>query len=225
LFLSVFLAHTVGAFFKRQARDARLAASGGGGTETGEEEPKKFLVVAVCALLVFHFTIFLLLLVSGWESTALNQWSPLFGNEHGGKSWLNGLVRFVVLIFILPLPTGLTLISLGTGGGDGPRMAAPRATWRTHWLTELAADLLLYFSIITITLIMRVVIEPRFTAESPHALVSLVPMLLAFLILYLPPRLIYLAEDYRSRRAWLTILLALVTLTYRTFFPDRIFSW
>jgi hypothetical protein len=48
---------------------------------------------------------------------------------------------------------------------------------------------------------------------------------LAFLILYLPPRLIYLAEDYRSPRAWLTILLALVTLAYRTFFPDRIFSW
>ena len=45
------------------------------------------------------------------------------------------------------------------------------------------------------------------------------------LILYLPPRLVYLAEDYRKPLAWLTILLALFALAYRTFFPARTFGW
>jgi hypothetical protein len=227
LFLSVFVAHTLGAFFKRLPRDARLA-----GFAPPEAEPNRFVVVAACVLLLFHFTIFLLLLMSGWESTALNKWSPLFGNEHGGNSWFNAIVRFVLFIFILPLPTVLTLISLGTGGGDAPSTAAPPAMWRTHWLTELSADLLLYYSIIVITVIMRVVVEPRFVdlegtpgSTSGGSLISIVPMLLAFLILYLPPRLIYLAEDYQSPRAWFTILLALTTLAYRTYFPDRLVFW
>jgi hypothetical protein len=55
-------------------------------------------------------------------------------------------------------------------------------------------------------------------------LASLIPLALAFSIIYLPPRLIYLAEDYKAPVTWLTILLALLALAYRTFFPAA-FGW
>ena len=57
-----------------------------------------------------------------------------------------------------------------------------------------------------------------------YAVPVAVASMLAFNFFYLPPRLIYLAEDYRSPLTWLTILLALLSLAYRTFFPDS-FSW
>jgi hypothetical protein len=91
---------------------------------------------------------------------------------------------------------------------------------------------LLYYSIIVLTLILHVLIAPRFVNVEGLAgwtignvLASLVPLALAFSIFYLPPRLIYLAEDYKSPWAWLTILLALLSLAYRTFFPDMTSAW
>jgi hypothetical protein len=136
------------------------------------------------------------------------------------------LVRFVLVCFILPLPTALVAGALYIDPD------APPASWRTHGAMELLADLLLYFSIIVLTLILNVLIAPRFVNVEGSAgwtlgdvLASLVPMALAFSIFYLPPRLIYLAEDYKTPAAWLTISLALMSLAYRTFFADHSFSW
>jgi hypothetical protein len=253
LFLSVFGAHTLGAYLKRLPRQARLsgvaaddAADRSMSSEaslTGVSErtrrrrlqqlapkwspqPNKLFIGIVCGLLLAHFFIFLMLLFSGWQSTWLNDWSPLFGSKPADNTYAAFFVRFILIIFILPLPTALVLVGLSTGGD------APPATWRTHWATELLADLLLYFSIIVLTLILHVLIAPRFVNVEGLAgwtvgnvLASLVPLALAFSIFYLPPRLIYLAEDYRSPWAWLTILLALLSLAYRTFFPDMTSSW
>jgi hypothetical protein len=250
LFLSVFGAHTLGAYLKRLPRQARLtgvvaddAADRSMSREarlTGvsertrrrrlqqlapkwSPEPNKLFIGIVCGLLLAHFTIFMMLLFSGWQSTWLNGWSPLFGSKPADNTYTAAFVRFVLIIFIMPLPTALVLVGSSTGGD------APPATWRTHWATELLADLLLYFSIIVLTLIMHVLIAPRFVNVEGwtvgNVLASLIPLALAFSIFYLPPRLIYLAEDYKSPWAWLTILLALMSLAYRTFFPDMTSAW
>ena len=185
---------------------------------------------AVCALLVFHFFIFLALLVTGWQSTGLERFSPLFGSGTAGFGFFNFVVRFVAFIFILPLPTGLTLFWLFVAARRAPALR-PRMlrTSLARPAVELVGDLLLYFSVVVITLIVNVLIAPRFVnaggasaLTGGGALVSVVPLALAFSIFYLPPRLIYLAEDYRSPLAWLTILLALLSLAFRTFFPSGI---
>jgi hypothetical protein len=223
LLLSVFAAHAAGAFLKRPARLARLAA---GGRVPPARPTGRPIFWIVCALLLAHFTIFLFVLMSGWQGAGLDGWVSVFGK--GGRDahpFFAFLVRFALVCFVLPLPTLLVAISLA-GAGD-----APRPSWRTHWATEFFADLLLYFSIVVLTAAMNVLIAPRFETvaggSGPTAgdvLASLIPLALAFSLFYLPPRLIYLAEDYRSPLTWLTILLALLSLAYRTFFPDS-FSW
>lgn len=222
LFLLAFAAYTVGIGLKRAARRARLNALSSG----AHRATSRVLVFAVCALLLFHFFIFLTLLVTGWQSTALERFSPLFGSGTAGYGFLDFVVRFVVFIFILPLPTGLTLFWLVAGRDATGSSDAPAATSLARPAAELAGDLLLYFSVVVITLVLNVLIAPRFvnvegafTWTAGGALASLVPLALAFSIFYLPPRLVYLAEDYRSPVAWLTILLALLSLAYRTFFP------
>ncbi len=223
LFLSVFAAHAVGAYLKRLPRLARMAASGPAQLPPAIRRP---VVWIACALVFAHFIIFLFVLIYGWQGAGLEDWVSVFGK--GGKDahpFLALLVRFLLVCFVLPLPTALVLISVA-GVGD-----APPASWRTHWATELVADLLLYFSIVVLTAALNVIVAPRFASVAGESgqtagdlLASLIPLALAFSIIYLPPRLIYLAEDYRSPLTWLTILLALLSLAYRTFFPDS-FSW
>jgi hypothetical protein len=228
LFLSVFAAHALGAYLKRLPRQARLSARADGrqGVESlgGWSLSQKVLTGVACALLLAHFVTFMSLLFSGWQSTGLESWSPLFGESPAQNTYAAFFVRFVLIIFVMPLPTALVAISLSTDAG-----APLLQTWRAHWMMELFADLLLYYSIIVVTLVMNVLIAPRFVADGSakglgDVLASLVPLALAFSIFYLPPRLVYLAEDYRSPLAWATILLALLALAYRTFFPDAS-SW
>ena len=252
LFLYVFAAHALGAFLKRLPREARLAARPGDGTGARAESlddtppregrrrlrklapppttPGKLLVGVACVLLLFHFTIFLLLLYAGWQGAGLDDWISVFGEGGGGDGspFFAFLVRLVLICFVLPLPTALAaLATFGVGEGD-----APPTSWRTHWATELFADLLLYFSIAVLTVIMNVLIAPRFVGVASgegqtfgDVLASLIPMALAFSIIYLPPRLIYLAEDYKVPVTWLTIMLALLSLAYRTFFRGDAFTW
>ena len=256
LFLSVFAAYTVGVFLKRPARQARLNAcwagvetvgvdsAQAGGAEASARTKRrrrlensagayrpanKVLVFAVCALLLFHFFIFLTLLVTGWQSTGLESFSPLFGSRTAGNGYFNFFVRFVLFIFILPLPTGLTAFSLSVEP-DVPDSADSTApSLLAHPVMELFADFLLYFSVVVLTLILNVLIAPRFVnVEGASGLTldgvfaSLIPLALAFSVFYLPPRLVYLAEDYKSPLAWLTIMLALLSLAYRTFFPGGV---
>lgn len=223
LFLSAFSAYAVGIGLKRAARPARLNALASGGSRPASS----VLVFAVCALLVFHFFIFLALLVTGWQSTALETFSPLFGSGTAGYGFFNFVVRFVVFIFVLPLPTGLTMFWIFVRREAPGSSAVPAAASLARPAVELVGDLLLYFSVVVITLILNVLIAPRFVNGASAwtaggALVSVVPLALAFSIFYLPPRLVYLAEDYRSPLAWLTILLALLSLAFRTFFPGGI---
>ncbi|MFN2596341.1 MAG: hypothetical protein ABR563_04045 [Pyrinomonadaceae bacterium] len=254
LFLSVFAAHALGALLKLLSRQAQTDGRTDEDTNDGDSQraanrdditagqrrrrlrrvasrwrgsPGKALVFAACALLVFHFAIFLMLLSAGWQGTGLDDWVSVFGKGTGGDSspFFGFLVRFVLIVFVLPAPTFLVAISLGAGD-DAPPPSQP-----THWVTELFADLLLYYSIIVITVAMNVVVAPRFVsvggAERTFGdlLASLIPLALAFSIIYLPPRLIYLAQDYKAPLTWLTILLALLALAYRTFFPGDLSSW
>jgi hypothetical protein len=225
LFLAVFAAYTVGIGLKRAARRAPLNVA----LPDAHTAASRVLFFAVCALLLFHFFIFLTLLVTGWQSTGLEQFSPLFGNEMSGNSFFNFVVRFVLFIFILPLPTGLTAFALFAGRDASGSGEAPAAASLARPAVELVADLLLYFSVVVLTLVLNVLIAPHFAGLQnasawtvSDVLASLVPLALAFSIFYLPPRLVYLAADYRSPLAWLTILFALLSLAYRTFFPGAI---
>ncbi|HST53496.1 MAG TPA: hypothetical protein VLJ61_15905 [Pyrinomonadaceae bacterium] len=252
LFLSVFASYAVGVYLKRTARQAHLSRlyapfANGVAKATGEQlaaasvrlrrrsargissayrPSNNVLFFVVCALLLFHFFIFLTLLIYGWQSTGLENFSPLFGSKTAGNTYFDFFVRFVVFIFILPLPTGLTLYSLAVEPDAQDSSGAAVSKWRAATATELLADLLIYFSVVVLTLVLNVLIAPRFaylegaSRWTPGAvLASVVPLALAFSVFYLPPRLVYLADDYRTPFAWLTILLALLSLAYRTFFP------
>lgn len=228
LFLAAFAAHAAGAFLKRLPRQSRLAAYSVRRAPLFREGALagKIFLVAVCGLFLFHFMIFTMLLFTGWQSTPLESWSPLFGKTGVAGTYSEFFVRFVAIVFVMPLPTALVAINMGARAGS----PLP-PSWRTHPATEFVADLLLYFSIVVVTLVMNVIVAPRFVAEAGltdisagDALASLIPLALAFSFFYLPPRLVYLAEDYRSPVAWLTILLALLSLAYRTFTPASL-SW
>jgi hypothetical protein len=255
LFLSVFAAYTVGVILKRSARQARLnslwagagvdadtSQAGGAGAPSpairrrlrgisggAYGRANKVLVFAACTLLLFHFFIFLVLLITGWQSTGLESFSPLFGSGTAGNSYFNFFVRFVLFIFVLPLPTGLTLYYISAEPSAPDPSASNAPTLLANPAAEFVADLLLYFSVVVITLVMNVLVAPRFVNVEgasgwtlDNVFASLIPLALAFTVFYLPPRLVYLAEDYRTPAAWLTITLALLTLAYRTFFPGNI---
>jgi hypothetical protein len=255
LFLSAFATYAVGIILKRAARQARLnslwAGAGIGGADTsqaggagasavarrrprgisggGYGRANKVLVFAVCTLLLFHFFIFMTLLITGWQSTGLESFSPLFGSGTAGNSYFNFFVRFILFIFILPLPTGLTLYYISAEPSAPDPSASNAPTLLANPAAEFVADLLLYFSVVVITLVMNVLVAPRFVNVEgvsgwtlDNVFASLIPLALAFTVFYLPPRLVYLAEDYRTPAAWLTIMLALLTLAYRTFFPGNI---
>lgn len=85
---------------------------------------------------------------------------------------------------------------------------------------ELLADALLMPYVIANTLLFNFITSfsaPKATTFEEHVFQGLSAVLVVFAVLlwYLPPRILFLAEDYRSRSTWIRIIVAMLPVAWR----------
>lgn len=176
----------VGAWLKRRPLQARLHAR-------GEGVPMAFGI-----LLVLHFA---LTLVTSAGIVAL-----LLSEASGGT---------MVLVFFLSLiPTAFVWRAIT------PYKKPPEPDWRNSREVEIVADLCLFAYMLVNLAVWNTLTAG---ANTPAAglgdlfsralgFVLMSPVLLLF---YLPPRLLFLVEDYKYRATWLSMTLAVAPVAYR----------
>ncbi|MDQ3920060.1 MAG: hypothetical protein M3348_16465 [Acidobacteriota bacterium] len=183
---SAFAAQLVGAALKRRPLQARMAAR-------GEKASDNF-----GCLLILHFA---LTLVTGSAILAL---SPL---EPSG-----GLV--VLLFFLCLVPTALVWRAMT------PYAKPPAPDWRSSRAAEMAADLCLFAYMLVNLAVWNTVTSgsaPRVAGVGDFfsrllGFVIISPIILLF---YLPPRLLFLVEDWKYRATWVSMTLAVAPVAYR----------
>jgi hypothetical protein len=178
-------AQIVGAALKRRPLQARMAAR-------GEKASDNF-----GCLLILHFA---LTLVTGSAILAL---SPL---EPSG-----GLV--VLLFFICIIPTALVWRAMTPYGKP------PAPDWRSSRAAELVADLCLFAYMLINLAVWNTVTSG--SAARVEGVGDFFSRLLGFVILspvillfYIPPRLLFLVEDYKYRFTWISMTLAVAPVAY-----------
>jgi hypothetical protein len=182
-------AQLVGAWLKRRPLQARLLAR-------GEIVPGAF-----GCLLILHFS---LTLVTNAGAAALLPSEPT-----GGAT---------VLVFFLSLiPTALVWRALA------PYKKPPARDWRGSRAAEAAADLCLFAYMLVNLAVWNTVTSGANLPAS--GLSDLAERALGFLILspvillfYIPPRLLFLVEDYKYRITWVSMTLAVAPVAYRIIF-------
>jgi hypothetical protein len=186
---SAMAAQVVGAGFKRRPLQARLLAR-------GEEAGGAFGL-----LLILHFA---LTLVTAAGIVALSPYEA-----SGGTT---------VLIFLLSMvPTGLVWRAMAA------YKKPPPPDWRNSRAVEFAADLCLFSY-----MLVNLAVWNTLTAggNAPAAGVGdLLSRALGFILIspvvllfYLPPRILFLVEDYRYRATWISMALAVAPVAYRLIF-------
>src|SRR5947209_2867681 len=179
-------AQIFGAALKRRPLQTRMAAR-------GEEASDNF-----GCLLILHFA---LTLVTGSAILAL---SPL---EPSG-----GLV--VLLFFVCIVPTALVWRAMT------PYKKPPAPDWRGSRAAEIVADLCLFAYTLVNLAVWNTVTSgsaARVTGVGDFfsrvlGFVILSPVILLF---YIPPRLLFLVEDYKYPATWITMTLAVAPVAYR----------
>ena len=179
-------AQLVGAWLKRRPLQARLLAR-------GEDIPGAF-----GCLLILHFA---LTLVTSAGIAALLPSEPT-----GGA---------VVLVFFLSMiPTALVWRALT------PYKQPPAPDWRSTRAAEVVADLCLFaYMLVNLAIWNTVTAGANLPASGPRDLferalgfVLISPVILLF---YIPPRLLFLVEDYKYRATWISMTLAVAPVAYR----------
>jgi len=183
---AAFVAQIVGAILKRRPLQARLTAR-------GEKASDNF-----GCLLILHFA---LMLVTGSAILALSPMGPS-----------GGLV--VLLFFVCIIPTALVWRAMTPYGKP------PAPDWRSSRAAEIVADLCLFaymmvnlavWNIVTSGSATRVEgVGDFFSRALGFVIVS--PIILLF---YLPPRLLFLVEDWKYRATWISMTLAVAPVAYR----------
>jgi hypothetical protein len=182
-------AQVIGAFFKRRPLQARMMAR-------GEEVGGVFFL-----LLILHFT---LTLVTAAGIVALSPYE-----SSGGVT--------VVIFFLSMLPTALIWRAMMR------YKKPPSPDWRNSRGVEAAADLCL-FAYMAVNLAIWNTLTAGGNAPATGVgdiasramgFVIVSPVVLLF---YLPPRLLFLVEDYRYRATWLSMMLAIAPVAYRLIF-------
>lgn len=180
------VAQLVGAWLKRRPLQARMLAR-------GEDMPGAF-----GCLLILHFALTLV--------TAAGIAALLPSEPKGGA---------VVLVFFLSMiPTALVWRALT------PYKQPPAPGWRNTRGTEVVADLCLFAYMLVNLAIWNTVTSganlpasgPRDLFERALGFLILSPVILLF---YIPPRLLFLVEDYKYRLTWLSMTLAVAPVAYR----------
>ena len=183
---AAFAAQIVGAILKRRPLQARLAAR-------GEKASDNF-----GCLLILHFA---LMLVTGAAILALSPLGPSGG-------WI------VLLFFVCIVPTALVWRAMT------PYSKPPAPDWRSSRAAEMVADLCLFAYMLVNLAVWNTVTAgsaPRVTGvgdlfSRALGFVILSPVILLF---YLPPRLLFLVEDWKYRATWISMTLAVAPVAYR----------
>lgn len=184
-------AQLVGAALKRRPLQARLLAQHDGGDHAS---------VFGC-LMILHFA---LTLVTSAGIVAL------LPSQSGG-----GVM--VLVFFLSMIPTALVWRAIT------PYKKPPEPDWRNSRWVEAAADLCLFAYMLVNLAVWNTVTAG---ANSPASgLGDLVSRALGFalmspviLLFYLPPRLLFLVEDYKYRATWISMTLAVAPVAYRLVF-------
>lgn len=182
-------AQLVGAWLKRRPLQARLL-------RRGEGVPGAF-----GCLLIFHFA---LTLVTNAGLTALISSEP-------------SSAAVVFVFFLSMVPTALVWRAITPYGKP------PAPDWRNSRAAEAVADVCLFAYMLVNLAVWRAMTSG---ANLPAAsLGDLAERALGFIILspgvllfYIPPRLLFLVEDYKYRLTWLSMTLAVAPVAYRLIF-------
>jgi hypothetical protein len=183
---AAFAAQLIGACLKRRPLQARLLAQHDSG-----ESP-------FGCLIILHFA---LTLVTSCGIVAL-----LLPNSSGGIS--------VVVFFLGMIPTALVWRAMT------PYKKPPEPDWRNSHGAEVVADLCL-FAYMLVNLAVWNTLTSGSAARATGVgdvfsralgFVLLSPVILLF---YLPPRLLFLVEDYKYPATWMSMTLAVAPVAYR----------
>ena len=184
--LATFAAQLVGACLKRRPLQARLLAQ-----RESDESP-------LSCLIILHFA---LTLVTSAGIVAL-----LLPNSSGGTS--------VLVFFLGMIPTGLVWRAMT------PYKKPPPPDWRNSRGVEIFADLCLFaYMLVNLAIWNTLTSGSNVRAAGLGDILSralgfilLSPVILLF---YLPPRLLFLIEDYKYPATWISMTLAVAPVAYR----------
>ena len=179
-------AQVVGAALKRRPLQARLAMR-------GEEAADGF-----GCLLILHFA---LTLVTGAAILALSPLGPSGG-------WI------VLLFFLCIIPTALVWRAMTPYGKP------PAPDWRSSRAAEMVADLCLFAYMLVNLAVWNTATSGSATRvegvgdffSRAMGFVIISPVVLLF---YLPPRLLFLVEDWKYRATWISMTVAVAPVAYR----------
>jgi hypothetical protein len=183
---AAFAAQLVGACLKRRPLQARLLAQ-----HDGDDSP-------FGCLIILHFA---LMLVTSAGIIAL-----LMSNVSGGVT--------VLIFFLSMIPTALVWRAMT------PYKKPPEPDWRSSRGAEVVADLCLFaYMLVNLAVWNTLTSGSNVRATGlgdvfSRALgfVLLSPVILLF---YLPPRLLFLVEDYKYPATWISMTLAVAPVAYR----------
>jgi hypothetical protein len=180
-------AQLVGAALKRRPLQARLLAQHDGGTS------------AFGCFMILHFA---LTLVTSAGIVAL-----MSSEASGGVT--------VLIFFLSMIPTALVWRAIT------PYKKPPQPDWRNSRAVEIVADLCLFaYALVNLAIWNTVTAGSNVRAAGVGDLLSravgfvlVSPVILLF---YIPPRLLFLAEDYKYPATWISMTLAVAPVAYRT---------
>jgi hypothetical protein len=196
LLLAVIL-YSVGAGLKRRPLQARIAAAHLPPMGTG-------IIIFFFVLMVMHMGLFVLCTIVGAE---MIRGMPAGGAVMGVREIAEAGAMMVLCLAPTVMAVAVLLRPRATAE---PSPALDRR--------EALADLLLYAACMIILAWWNGSLAELFAgvqAALPLRMLLVVLMTVPFAIFYLAPRVLFLFEDYRSPRTWLTILLALLPLAVR----------
>ena len=185
--LAALAAQTVGAVLKRRPLQVRLLArhEGDAGSPFG-------------CLMILHLC---LMLVTGCAVVALAQAEPTPG------------VLFPSVLLCL-LPTVLVWRALT------PYKKPPAPDWRNSRAVEIVADLCLFANVLVNLAVWNTVtggsnIRAGGVGDAVERALGFVIMSPVILLFYLPPRILFLVEDYKYPATWISMTLAVAPVAYR----------
>ncbi len=187
----------VGAGFKRRPLQVRLAAQNRPAMGTA-------LMIFFFVLMVMHLGLFMLCAMVGAE---------MIHGRPAGQSPA-GPFQVAETVGLIVLALAPTVMTVGA-------MLKPRALPEPSpalGRREALADLLLYASCMIILALWNASFAELFAgvkAALPLRVLLVILMTVPFAIFYLAPRVLFLLEDCRDVRTWLSILLAILPLAVR----------
>jgi hypothetical protein len=182
-------AQIIGASLKRRPLQARMLAQ-------GNEVSGAFNL-----FLILHFTLTLV--------TAAGILALLPFEVSGGMT--------VLVVFLSMIPTALVWRAMT------PYKTPPPPDWRSSRAAETVADLCLFaYMIVNLAIWNTVTAGANAPATGIGDILSralgFVIMSPVILLFYIPPRLLFLIEDYKYRATWISMLLAIAPVAYRIIF-------